>query len=233
VLRIPWDLKEAREESADHPQLIKMHGCVKDPSSIVITREDYMRYADTRGVLRGLLSEMLMQRELLVVGFSLTDENVHKAIDEVRKIRNDGAGNKQDVMLGTCTTLVENSMFRQLWKDDFQIVSCVDSADDGLYEAPWIMDCWLDCLVSGIIEKTAANSFIMNAKYQVLLTRPQLKVKSALEPLHFLAGDADVRNSPMWPVIEDLLKEFGWSPGEKTGQERFMRRQQTSSKLIR
>jgi len=39
-----------------------------------------------------------------------------------------------------------------------------------------IMDCWLDCLVSGIIEKTAANSFIMNAKYQVLLTRPQLKV---------------------------------------------------------
>jgi len=24
VLRIPWDLKEAREESADHPQLIKM-----------------------------------------------------------------------------------------------------------------------------------------------------------------------------------------------------------------
>jgi len=38
------------------------------------------------------------------------------------------------------------------------------------------MDCWLDCLVSGIIEKTAANSFIMNAKYQVLLTRPQLKV---------------------------------------------------------
>jgi len=32
-----------------------------------------MRYADTRGVLRGLLSEMLMQRELLVVGFSLTE----------------------------------------------------------------------------------------------------------------------------------------------------------------
>jgi len=44
----------------------------------------------------------------------LRSENVHKAIDEVRKIRNDGAGNKQDVMLGTCTTLVENSMFRQV-----------------------------------------------------------------------------------------------------------------------
>ena len=66
MLRIPWDLDEARGDAGSNmPQLIKMHGCVTEPDSIVITREDYMRYADNNGALRGLLSEMLMQRELV------------------------------------------------------------------------------------------------------------------------------------------------------------------------
>eukprot|EP00966_Prymnesium_polylepis_P319541 7375989-Prymnesium_polylepis.2 len=69
-------------------------------------------------------------------------------------------------------------------------------------------------------------------RYQVLLTRPQLTVKSALEPLHYLAGDAEVRNSPMWPVIENLLREFGWTPQENDNDKRFARRSQTSAKLI-
>ena len=68
MLRIPWDLDEARGDAGSNmPQLIKMHGCVTEPDSIVITREDYMRYADNNGALRGLLSEMLMQRELVWV----------------------------------------------------------------------------------------------------------------------------------------------------------------------
>ena len=57
---------------------------------------------------------------------------------------------------------------------------------------------------------TYANSFIMNGKYKSLLTPAQLKVKEALHPLHYLAGDADVRESPMWPVIKRLLTKFGW-----------------------
>jgi len=234
VLRIPWQLQEARSDhNNDFPQLLKLHGCAKDPESIVLMREDYMRYADERGVLRGLLSEMLMQRELLVVGFSMTDENVHKAIDEVRKVQNYEAQQRgeEHQHLGTCLTLVENAMFRNLWKEDFQIISCSD--DWNSEHAPeWICDCFLDCLVSGITESAAANSFIMNSKYQVLLTRPQLTVKSALEPLHYLAGDAEVRNSPMWPVIENLLREFGWTPQENDNDKRFARRSQTSAKLI-
>ena len=53
VLRIPMELKEARSEKGHLlPQLLKLHGCVSEPESIVITRGDYMRYADQKGVDR-------------------------------------------------------------------------------------------------------------------------------------------------------------------------------------
>ena len=44
ILRIPWDQEEAQnDETGMLPQLLKLHGCVTDPPSIVLSRADYMR----------------------------------------------------------------------------------------------------------------------------------------------------------------------------------------------
>ena len=85
VLRLPWDAARLAAMPIDAPRLVKLHGCVTKPRSIVLTRQDYLRYEDERTALRGTLQQTLLERELLVVGFSMVDENVHIIIDSVRQ----------------------------------------------------------------------------------------------------------------------------------------------------
>ena len=51
----------------------------------VLTRGDYLRYADRRAALAGIVQALLITREMLFVGFSLKDENFFRIADDVRK----------------------------------------------------------------------------------------------------------------------------------------------------
>eukprot|EP00977_Amphora_coffeiformis_P010306 scaffold2388_cov163-Amphora_coffeaeformis.AAC.2 len=65
--------------------LLKMHGCVSAPEEIVLTTSDYTRYDSSRHqALGGLVQASLMTKHLLFVGFSLTDPNYLRIIEQVR-----------------------------------------------------------------------------------------------------------------------------------------------------
>ena len=53
VWRLPWDAAKIAQMRSSVRRLLKMHGCVSEPPSIVLTRRDYMRYEDGRRALRG------------------------------------------------------------------------------------------------------------------------------------------------------------------------------------
>ena len=65
--------------------LLKMHGCIRNPDSIVFTKQDYIRYADRYAALAGIVQSMLLTKHLLFVGFSLDDDNFIRIFDSVRK----------------------------------------------------------------------------------------------------------------------------------------------------
>lgn len=68
-----------------HQWLLKMHGCVTAPDEIVITREDYEKYESSRArALIGLVQASLMTKHLVFIGFSLSDPNYLRIVDEVR-----------------------------------------------------------------------------------------------------------------------------------------------------
>ena len=218
-------------------RVLKLHGCVTDPPSIVLTRGDYMRYDDDRRALRGLMHQNLLERELLVLGFSMTDDNVHLIVDEVRKVLafheegretgSKGSNISKGFSMGTVVSLVENAMFRKLWDQDFTVLACVDGEQGGSVASPeWMHDCWLDCLQSLIIIKQAASSFVLDPSYDALLTDPQRIIKRALAPVHALMTDKQsneariARSCPTWKRIEELLRELG-APDVASGRERY------------
>jgi len=129
-----------------HNSLLKLHGCVNYPDTIVLTRKDYMRYPDTSQALRGRLQGIFLTNEILFCGFSMTDDNVHKVIDDVRKsVYGENGHPVGNSKLGTVLTMTENKMFNRLWDQDFHIQSFGKSWSDN---PSWYHDCFLDALIS-------------------------------------------------------------------------------------
>ena len=226
VLRLPWDAARLAKAPIDAPRLVKLHGCVSVPASIVLTRQDYMRYEDERRALRGAVHQTLLERELLVVGCSMADDNIHLIVDAVRKAldfadgKNDmdqatsgravgyrkGLKDGQSFSMGTILSMVENRMFRQLWSNDFTVVSCADSWADS---PAWLHDCFLEMLASEVHVDRAHDSFILDPEYDRLIDETQRQINEALQPLRALADDAIVRQSSSWDKIERLLATYG------------------------
>lgn len=69
VLRLPWDSNTISEStSGSRRSVIKIHGCVSQPESIVLTRKDYMRYGSNRQAVRGLIHQQLLTTHIVFVG---------------------------------------------------------------------------------------------------------------------------------------------------------------------
>lgn len=60
---------------SSEPTLIKVHGTVDDPSSCVITEDDYYRWLDREPELRDLVKALLLTKTVCFVGYSLADPN--------------------------------------------------------------------------------------------------------------------------------------------------------------
>lgn len=67
--------------------VLKMHGDVGSPGSIVLTRRHFVRFDATTRPAGALLQTLLLTRHLLFVGASLTDDNVVRLMHEVQAYR--------------------------------------------------------------------------------------------------------------------------------------------------
>lgn len=70
-------------------EVLKLHGDVSDPDRVVITKEDYERYArDNEGFLLRLKND-LISKSFLFVGFSFADPNLELILSQVRSVVGD------------------------------------------------------------------------------------------------------------------------------------------------
>lgn len=97
--------------------LLKLHGTLgKD---LILTRRDYLGASTRHVALRGLVQAMLMTRHMLFVGYSLSDEDFHQLVHEVRSsLRED------HTTFGTALMPAPHSFMQHLWDD----VSIVDTS---------------------------------------------------------------------------------------------------------
>ncbi len=70
--------------SSDRLQLVKLHGDLSQPKSIVITAEDYERYFDDHPALARQLAGALQTRTVLFLGYSATDPDFRQLLTRVR-----------------------------------------------------------------------------------------------------------------------------------------------------
>jgi hypothetical protein len=66
-------------------QILKMHGCINDPSSMVITREDYTRYLSDglHSLICNKVRDMMATKTFLFVGYSLKDVDFETVYSDI------------------------------------------------------------------------------------------------------------------------------------------------------
>jgi len=80
-------------------EIIKLHGCITDHRSLILTEEDYIEFSKKRKYMSAKLLTMFSEHPLLIMGYSVQDENIKSILSDI------------DEALGTPGSLIENIFF--------------------------------------------------------------------------------------------------------------------------
>lgn len=151
--------------------LLKLHGSVDKPESIVLTRDDYLGFNSDRAALSSLVKATLMTRHLLFVGFGMGDAHFHEIVHDVRRALPD-----RDSQFGTVLTLSDDEVTRRLWSKDLKFVKL---------DSPRMLELFLDAMLA---YGATSNSYLLAEGYETALDDADLEVRRALESLRATVG---------------------------------------------
>lgn len=185
---MPW-----QRPHGGHPWLLKLNGDVGHPESIVLARRDFVRHETLARPMASVLESMMLTRHLLIVGASLTDDNVLRLTHEVADVRpHEGDGPEP---FGTVLDVEAPGVRQQLWQGELDWVSM---PGDHLAQRARALDVFLDAVAA---HTTTDSSWVLDDRFQALLAdgdsgiaRRALALREALPdraPWRDLRGELD------------------------------------------
>ncbi len=184
--------------------ILKMHGCVSRPQTIVLTREDYLKFQENRTALAGIVQALLLTRHMLFVGFGFADDNFHRIAHAVRSaLRGDTAGERR-APFGTNLVIGDKSLVRELWADDLDWIALAEHANDVAAQAR-LAEIFLDRLAARAMTATA---HLGDPRYEAVLSEGERALRDRLEQLADQVGAAE-KATAAWAEVERLLTRLG------------------------
>lgn len=176
--------------------LLKLHGSVDAPESIVLTRDHYLRFNTDRDSLTSLAKATLMTRRLLFVGFGMSDPHFHEIAHDVRRAL--PAARSRVATFGTVLTLTESDITRKLWKGELDFIH---------FDTPRRLDIFLDAIMAHACD---GHSYVLAEGYATTLPSADAALRNAVERM-IDSLDKDAKSSAAWPRLEAALRELGWN----------------------
>lgn len=72
--------------SIDVGEIYKIHGCITDPNSLVISQSDYNLFHEKNPYLAAKLLTIFMEHPIIFIGYKIGDPNIHTILDSIIKI---------------------------------------------------------------------------------------------------------------------------------------------------
>jgi hypothetical protein len=203
----PLTVLPFQEAEPGRPWLLKLHGDVGRPDSVVLTREQYLRTGDHRAALAGVLHTLLLTRHLLFVGSSMVDDDLIRIAAEVRSAL-DTLGPASGRRLGTVLALREDPVRARLWSRDVDTVA-VGEGEEGTAEAARRLEVLLDLV--GCLS-CPPTGYLLDPAYRGMLDEDEAALARALAHL-----DDEVHERPRrswaWEQLDDVLQRLGAHSG--------------------
>ncbi|PVY97087.1 SIR2 family NAD-dependent protein deacylase [Actinomycetospora cinnamomea] len=155
-LVMPW-----QRPRGGRPWLLKLNGDVGHPESIVLARRDFVRHETLARPMASVLESMMLTRHLLIVGASLTDDNVLRLAHEVADVRPQEGDEPEP--FGTVLDVEAPGVRRRLWQGELDWVSL---PGDHLAQRARALDVFLDAVAA---HTTTDSSWVLDARFEALL----------------------------------------------------------------
>lgn len=186
---------------ADRRWLLKLHGDVADPDSIVLTRNDYLGYDASRAALSAMVTATMATRHILFVGFGLTDPHFHEIVHDVTTAF--PAGASDGTALATALTLHADPIAAELWAGRLDLVPF--EGGDGTAEAARRLEIMLDAMLAFASDGVG---YLLADGHDAALPPAELQLRARLKTFLSDASDAE-RATAAWREIERLVERFG------------------------
>jgi hypothetical protein len=157
------------------PWLLKLHGDAAHPESVVLTREEYLQFGDTRAALAGVLHSLLLTRHVLFVGTSMLDDDLIRIAHQVRsalQLQGSRSGRRN----GTVLALREDAARARLWEQDVETVA-MGPAGTSPADAARRLEVLLDLI--GCLS-TPPTGYLLDPAYRGLLNDEERELSAAL-----------------------------------------------------
>jgi NAD-dependent SIR2 family protein deacetylase len=105
-------------------RIVKLHGDIDHPSSLVLTRTDYSQFQRRRQDFVKELQVSVNDHTVLFIGFGLRDSNFRRIYDDARQLYDSTKHTAYALMTAA------NGVERGLWEHDGLIILSVDNHDD-------------------------------------------------------------------------------------------------------
>lgn len=190
------------------PWLLKLHGDIEQPETIILTAKQYKELKTDRHALRGVVQSLMLTSHLLFVGFGFADEDflvMSRAVQQVRRLaKEDG-----NTYVGTAIELRKTPKAKRKYPElDYQHAAPTEMS---VPEAARRLEILLDRVAwRSQVAGRGRASYLLDRDYQ----------EDATEPDHMLAEDltrlrdreAEWHNSAGAQAVRDLMDELGWRP---------------------
>jgi hypothetical protein len=205
VAVLPYESARARPR-----WLLKMHGCISRPHDIVLTRKDYLRYGERRAALAGIVQALLVTRHILFVGYSLSDDNFHRLVHDVRNALGTRDAGAESGEFGTALLLARQAFLSELWEGDVRTLAMTGEAEAqvGRAEAARRLEIFLDLVA---VLSTSSAAHLLDPTFDGVLTDEERAVRDVLRQVAE-AVPASARHSAAWARARAFLASLGAEP---------------------
>jgi hypothetical protein len=191
------------------PWLLKLHGDIAKPETLILGRDEYAALKEEAGALHGVVESLLLTSHLLFVGFGFTDHDFSELADGVRAVRahadhGGGAAQPAATAIALSPGLAPDP---DRWSREIQAVTA--GHDDDLHAAARVLEILLDRVAWGALQAgELAAEYLLDERYAEDASDADAALRQALLGL-VDELPTEARRSVAWPKVARLLSSLG------------------------
>jgi hypothetical protein len=182
--------------------LLKMHGSLDDPGSIILTRRDFVQYDARVKPAASVLQAVALTRHMLMVGLSMKDDNVVRLLLEVDEYRKASATVASTEPFATLLDVSGDTARAELWKGQ---VTWLRMGDGELPESARELEIFLDAVSMYACQDA---SWLLDERFAGMLTPSQQALASRSRDL-LRDIEKESGKDDGWSALANSLKWFG------------------------